>query len=141
MEEKENVMTEDLAMKEIERWADDKDIDIYVTDGNGKKILDTSIPRLLKEIQRGNLYLNDDCDFVYIISKKSPAGYAGEKITLKNPTGAAYMAMDKFKEQEGVHKTIAVASAITGQDVRWFSNIANNDYKVVSIIVGFFIAG
>lgn len=139
--EKENVMTEDLAMKEIERWAEDKDIDIYMTDGNGKRVLDASIPRLLKELQRGNLYLNENCDFEYIISNKSPEGYAGEKITLKNPTGAAYMAMDKFKEQEGVHKTMAVASAITGQDIRWFANIANNDYKVISIIVGFFIAG
>ena len=139
--EKENVMTEDLAMKEIERWADDKDIDIYMTDGNGKRVLDASIPRLLKELQRGNLYLNDNCDFEYVISSKSPEGYAGEKIFLKNRTGAAYMAMDKFKEQEGVHKTMAVASAITGQDIRWFANIANNDYKVISIIVGFFIAG
>lgn len=137
----EKVMSEELAMKEIERWAEDKDIDLYVVDGNGKKILDASVPRLLKEIQRGSLYLNDDCDFVYVISSKSPEGYAGEKLTLKNPTGAAYMAMDKFKEQEGVHKTLAVASAITGQDIRWFANIANNDYKVVSIIVGFFIAG
>lgn len=139
--EKENVMTEDLAMKELERWADDKDIDIYVTDGNGKKVLDASIPRLLKEIQRGSLYLNDDCDFVYVISSKSPNGYAGEKLTLVNPDGSAYMAMDKFKEQEGVHKTLAVASAITGQDISWFSKIANNDYKVVTTIVGFFIAG
>ncbi len=139
--EKEKVMSEDLAMKEIERWAEDKDIDIYVMDNSGKRVLDSSIPRLLKEIQRGNLFLNDDCDFVYVVSDKSPEGYAGEKITIKNPTGAAYMAMDKFKEQEGVHKTLAVASAITGQDIRWFANIANNDYKVVSIIVGFFIAG
>lgn len=138
---KENVMTEDLAMKELERWADDKDIDIYVTDGNGNKVLDASIPRLLKEIQRGTLYLNDNCDFEYVISSKSPEGYAGEKIVLKNPNGAAYMAMDKFKEQEGVHKTMAVASAITGQDIRWFSNIANNDYKLISNIVSFFIAG
>lgn len=137
----EKVMSEELAMKEIERWAEDKDIDIYVVDGNGKRILDASVPRLLKEIQRGSLYLNDDCDFVYVISSKSPEGYAGEKLTLKNPTGAAYMAMDKFKEQEGIHKTLAVASAITGQDIRWFANLANNDYKVVSIIVGFFIAG
>lgn len=139
--EKEKVMSEDLAMKEIERWAEDKDIDIFVMDNSGKRVLDSSIPRLLKEIQRGNLFLNDDCDFVYVVSDKSPEGYAGEKITIKNPTGAAYMAMDKFKEQEGVHKTLAVASAITGQDIRWFANIANNDYKVVSIIVGFFIAG
>lgn len=137
----EKVMSEELAMKEIERWAEDKDIDIYVVDRDGKRILDASVPRLLKEIQRGSLYLNDDCDFVYVISSKSPEGYAGEKITLKNPTGAAYMAMDKFKEQEGIHKTLAVASAITGQDIRWFANLANNDYKVVSIIVGFFIAG
>ncbi len=139
--EKENVMTEELAMKELERWADDKDIDIYVTDGNGKKVLDASIPRLLIVLQRAHMYLNDNCDFEYVISSKSPEGYAGEKIVLKNPTGAAYMAMDKFKEQEGVHKTMAVASAITGQDVSWFSKIANNDYKVVTAIVGFFIAG
>lgn len=139
--ENENVMTEELAMKELERWADDKDIDIYVTDGNGKKVLDASIPRLLKELQRGNLYLNDNCDFEYVISSKSPEGYAGEKLTVVNPNGAAYMAMDKFKEQEGVHKTLAVASAITGQDISWFSKIANNDYKVVTTIVGFFIAG
>ena len=137
----EKVMSEELAMKEIERWAEDKDIDIYVVDRDGKRILDASVPRLLKEIQRGSLYLNDDCDFVYVISSKSPEGYAGEKLTLINPTGAAYMAMDKFKEQEGIHKTLAVASAITGQDIRWFANLANNDYKVVSIIVGFFIAG
>ena len=137
----EKVISEDLAMKEIERWAEDKDIDIYIVDRDGKRILDASVPRLLKEIQRGSLYLNDDCDFVYVISSKSPEGYAGEKLTLKNPTGAAYMAMDKFKEQEGIHKTLAVASAITGQDIRWFANLANNDYKVVSIIVGFFIAG
>ena len=63
--EKEKVMSEDLAMKEIERWAEDKDIDIYVMDNSGKRVLDSSIPRLLKEIQRGNLFLNDDCDFVY----------------------------------------------------------------------------
>ena len=137
----EKVMSEELAMKEIERWAEDKDIDIYVVDRDGKRILDASVPRLLKEIHRGSLYLNDDCDFVYVISSKSPEGYAGEKLTLKNPTGAAYLAMDKFKEQEGIHKTLAVASAITGQDIRWFANLANNDYKVVSIIVGFFIAG
>ena len=139
--EKKNVMSEDLAMDEINRWADENEIDIYVKGQNGEKLLDASIPKLVSKIQSGALVVNEEGCFEYTISDKSPAGYAGEKIVFKTPNGGAFMAMDKFKADEGIHKTLAVASAMTGQDIRWFANVAHNDYKEISIIASFFIAG
>ena len=139
--EKKEVMNEELALQEIERWADENDIDIYVKGQNGETMLDASIPKLIRKIQSGALVVNDENDFVYTVSDKSPSGYAGTKLVFATPDGGAFMAMDKFKEHEGIHKTLAVASAITGQDIRWFANVAHNDYKVISIITSFFIAG
>lgn len=140
-DEKEVTMSEELAMQEIERWADENDIDLYVKTPNGEPLLDATVPKLLKAIMSGALVLNDNCEFEYTISEKSPPGFAGEKITLKTPTGAAYMAMDNYKEQQSVHKTMAIMSAITGKDVSWFGRLSNNDYKIVNYITSFFTAG
>lgn len=134
-------ISEDLAMKEIERWAEENDIDLYVKTPSGESLLDASVPKLVKAIKNGSLVLNENCEFEYTISNKSPAGFAGEKIILKTPTGAAYMAMDSYKDNQGVHKTMAIMSAITGKDVSWFAKLSNNDYKIVNFIVSFFTAG
>lgn len=140
-DEKKVVMSEELAMQEIERWAEDNDIDLFVTGKDGEKLLDASIPKLVKALQNGSLVLNDNGDLEYTVSAKSPEGFAGERLVLTTPTGAAYIAMDSYKEQQTVHKTLAIASAITGKDVNWFSRLSNVDYKIVNAIVGFFIAG
>lgn len=134
-------MSEEQAMAELEKWAEENDIDLYVTTSNGERLLDSTVSKLTKAIKKGSLVLNDDGDFEYTISDKSPAGFAGKKITLKTPTGAAYMAMDSFKDQQTVHKTLAIASAITGMDVSWFAKIHNTDYKLINTVVSFFLAG
>lgn len=134
-------ISEELAMKDLERWAEDNDIDLYVTTKDGDKLLDATAPKLIKAIQRGSLVLNDQCEFEYTISQKSPQGFAGEKIVLRTPTSAAYMAMDSFKEQQSVHKTLALLSAMTGKDVSWFAKLSNIDYKILNFITSFFIAG
>lgn len=141
MTETKVTMSEELAIKEIERWAEENDIDLYVTAQDGSRILDAGVSKLVKAIQSGLLVVTDDGVFEYTISDMSPEGFAGTKIVLKSPTGTAYMAMDSFKEHQGVHKNLALASAITGKDVSWFGRISNKDYKVVTIIVAFFIAG
>lgn len=134
-------MSEEQAMAEIEKWAEENDIDLYVKTSNGDLLLDATVPKLVKAIQSGALVLNDDCEFEYTISRRSPPGFAGEKITLRTPNGAAYMAMDDYKEQQGVHRTMAIMSAITGKDVKWFGRLSNNDYKIVNYITSFFTAG
>lgn len=140
-DEKKVVMSEELAMQEIERWADENDFDLYVKGPNGMQILDSSVPKLMKAIQNGSLVLNDNNEFEYTVSDKSPSGFAGEKITFKTPSGAGFMAMDSYKDQESVHKQLAVASAATGKDVGWFGKLSARDYKIAFIIAGFFIAG
>ena len=141
MAEEKMVMSEELAMKEIERWADENDIDLYVNASNGEKLLDATAPKLIKAICRGTLIVNDDGDFEYTISDRSPEGFAGTRLTIKTPTGAAYMALDSFKEHQGVHRTFAILSAMTGKDVSWFAKLSNIDYKILNFITSFFIAG
>lgn len=140
-DETKTMMSEELAEAEVHRWAEANDIDLLTRTADGQLVLDASVPKLVKAVQRGNLVVNDNGEFEYTVSGKSPQGFAGERITLKAPTGAAYMAMDSYKEQQGVHKTMAIASAITGKDVSWFGRLHNVDYKVVVTVVGFFIAG
>ena len=137
----ENVMSEELAFHEVEKWADENCINIYVKNKDGETALDAAVQWLTKAIMMGTLILNDENEFEYTVSNKSPNGYAGEKLIFKEPNGGAYMAMDKFKDQEGVHKTLAVASAITGKDIPWFGKISNFDYKICATIASFFIAG
>ena len=141
MAEEKNEMSEELAREDLEKWADANDIDLFATGPNGEKILDAGAAKLIKAIQKGRLVLTDDNEFEYTISEKSPKGYAGEKLLIKAPSGAAYMAMDRFKEQEGFHKTAALLSATTGQDVAFFSKIHNTDFKVLNTVASFFIAG
>ena len=134
-------MSEELAREDLEQWAAANDIDLFVTGPNGEKLLDAGASKLIKAIQKGRLVLTSDNDFEYTISDKSPAGYAGKKLCVEAPSGAAYMAMDKFKEQEGFHKTAALLSAITGQDVAFFAKIHNTDFKILNTVASFFIAG
>jgi len=134
-------MSEELAREDLKQWADANDIDLFVKGPNGEKLFDAGAERLVKAIMSGRLVLVDGKDFEYTVSDKSPAGFAGKKLTLKAPYGAGYMAMDKFKEQEGIHKTVAMLSAITGQDEAFFARVFNTDFKILSAIASFFIAG
>ena len=141
MAEEKIEMSEELAREDLEKWADANEIDLLVAGPNGEKVLDTGAAKLIKAIQKGRLVLTGDNEFEYTISEKSPPGYAEKKLLIKAPVGAAYMAMDKFKDQEGFHKTAAFLSATTGQDVAFFSKIHNIDFKVLNAVASFFMAG
>lgn len=141
MAEEKNEMSEELAREDLEKWADANEIDLFVAGPTGERVLDAGAARLIKAIQKGRLVLTGDNEFEYTISEKSPPGYAAKKLLIKAPGGAAYMAMDKFKDQEGFHKTAAFLSATTGQDVAFFSKIHNVDFKVLNAVASFFMAG
>lgn len=140
-EEAKTTMSEELALEEVKRWAEANDIEITAEGEDGAQKLDAAVPKLVRAIRQGRLVVNDDDNFVYTVSESSPAGFAGEVLTFAAPTGAAYMGMDKFKGEQGFHRLMAVASAMTGKDVAWFSKLHNRDYKIVVYIAGFFIAG
>lgn len=140
-EEAKTTMSEELALEEVKRWAEANDVDLTVKNADGEDVLDAVVPKLVKCVQQGRLVVNDKDEIEYTISAKSPEGLAGEKITLIAPTTAGYMTMDKYKDKENVHKILALAAAMTGKDVAWFAKLHNTDYKVIAIIVNFFIVG
>lgn len=141
MSEQNVVMSEELALAEVKRWAEANDIEITAEGEDGAQKLDAAVPKLVRAVQQGRLVVNDNGDFEYTVSASSPAGFAGEVLKFAEPTGAAYLTMDKFKGEQSFHKLMGVASAMTGKDVSWFSRLGNHDFKVVMYIAGFFIGG
>lgn len=135
-------MSAELAEQEIARWAEDNDIDIVGAgfSDTDKLSLTMTKERLVKSMQRGFLSINDKGNFVYTVSQKSPAGFAGTSVEIVPPNGRAYMGIDNYKTQQMNHKIVAICSAMTGKDIGWFSNLYNTDYKVFTGIAQLFMS-
>ena len=139
MGDKNVVMSEELAEKEFERWANLANIDLsgYAED---EVVAFLKIKkRISNAFKNGSLILNDDGTLEYEVSRASPAGYAGEKVKIGSLNGRAWLAADKYKSEEQIHKLIAVASAITGKDTGWFANLASGDFLFFTNIVSLFM--
>lgn len=142
MSEKSNItMTEEVAVAEVRRWAELNEIDLTVKNADGEQVMYGEVSSLAAQVRNGRLVVNNEGEFVYTVSGKSPTGYAGDQVTFHAPTGAAYMGMDTYKDTQTIHKMLAIASAMTGKDIAWFAKLSNSDFKVVQHIVSFFIAG
>ena len=92
-----------------------------------------------RAIRRGSLVLEDDGEFAYTVSARSPGSCAGERLRLVEPNLRAYMAMDGYKDTDQIHKAMAMAAAITGKPTRWFSSLSGSDWKVVSAVLSFLL--
>ncbi len=130
MGESKNVMPRELAESEFAKWAEIHDID-GEENGKGKELL-------IKALENGSLVLEDG-DFVYTISTRSPENCAGEKLRLVEPNVRAYMAMDGYKDTDSIHKAMAMASAVCAKPMRWFSDLAGSDWKIISVVLSFLL--
>lgn len=140
-EKTENVLSEELAENEFSKWTDENDINVNTAGMNEQEAISFNLmkTRIIKAISKGLLIVNDNGNFEYTVSSRSPNGYAGDKVEILPPDGKAYMAVDNFKKDQNVHKSMAILSAMTGKDVSWFSKLANCDYKLFDAVVTFFI--
>jgi len=76
----------------------------------------------------------------YIISKYSPEGFRGEKITIKRPNGSSFQSQDSFKEKESIRRLHGFLSAQTGKDVSYFTKIDILDWKFFNAIAQLFLS-
>lgn len=131
----ETTITRDMAEQEIAEWGEANDIDLSASgmDQNTALLYGMIKDRMVKCFMGGSMIVNDAGHIVYTISKRSEAD-AGVQVEIKAPTGAAYMGLDDYKADQLYHKYTALASAMTGQPVAWFSRLANFDHKV---LIGF----
>lgn len=142
VEKNEVVISEEIAEEEFKKWADDNEIDIDTQkmSSEEKDSFDLMKGRIIKAISKGLLVIDDNGNFAYTISGKSQPGYAGSKLTISQPTGQAFIATDNFKQGQNVHKSMAILSALTGKDVKFFTNLHVKDYKVLDAIATFMLA-
>jgi tRNA(Ile)-lysidine synthase TilS/MesJ len=134
-------INKDLSEKEFENYCEANDIDFEESNMNEdeRESFNAIKRRFVKACRKGRVIV-DGRNVEYTISDFSEK-HKGEKIVFKRPTGKSFIAMDSFKEKENVHKLQAFASAATGQQVSFFSEIDNSDWLFFRDLVTLFLAG
>lgn len=130
------VVTADVATKDVERWLDFKQVSETEREENSD-----SIKKLVDEIKSGRLSIDDNCNITYVL--KFPIGSGGGivDITLK-----PRLTVSEMKEKCGGlkpgdvdGKLCAYASALSGQNRSLILTMDTKDYSVIQSIVSFFI--
>ena len=62
-----------------------------------------------------------------------------DSISLKIPKGVSYMAMDRYKERQNMHKMQAFMADMSGQPVKVFANMDGRDMKFCMAVVTLFL--
>jgi len=127
----------DMFMRFCEDWEIDCDESGMTQDD--KIDFESQKSKIVNSVMKGRLIYENEC-LVYTVSSKS-TGLEGQEIKIQRPKGAAYMEMDRFKDREGVHKTYAVLSAMTGQPSSFFAKLDGIDLKPFMAVVTLFLAG
>ncbi len=136
---KELIVDEQTALVDFERFIDAMDIDgntsaMNEEDRNGfegqRKVVVTAITK-------GALVINDVGEPVFSpASVDVPSG----TITFYEPTGAAYMAMDRKKKGEDVGKMFSMMADMTKQHPSIFAKMKQRDLKVCQALAVLFLA-
>lgn len=133
-------ISKEQAEAEFDVWRDACDLDFdegYLPDDQ-KALVASTRRRFVKAMTGGRLTVQGE-KLLYTISDKSPEGFRGREIEIKNPGARLRLAMDGFKENQQAEKEIAGMSAITGQDVGFFRKIYTTDFNLVEGIMALFM--
>jgi hypothetical protein len=127
-------VAEDVCRSEVERFltAMDIDSDKSKMDDEDRAGFDSAVNRLITAMQAGRLHINDDGEPVF-----QPT--SGPEVRFPEPTGAAYMEMDRRKKGHDVSKMVALMAGISGHPPKVFANMKNRDFKVCQSIVTLFL--
>ncbi len=127
----------EMAEGEFEQWAEDWEIDTDTADMNDEEKTDFQGQKIkiIRAMRYGRMCYDKESQALKYSGKIEI-----EEVTIKRPKGAALMAMDKYKDREGVHKTYAVMAAMTGKDANYFSRLDGIDLKPHLAVVTLFLA-
>lgn len=133
----------ETANDEFERFCEAWELDIDEATMNDEEKVDYQglKNKIVKAIRKGRLCLLDDETLEYTISEKTKnEKKAGQKLTIKRPEGSTYLSMDRYKDNQGVHKFYAILGEMTGHDPRYFSDFDGIDLKPLQAVVSLFLA-
>jgi len=132
---------DDMAAAEFASYCEANDIDHDEAAMNEEDLKDFQAikKRFVKACKQGRVIVEGQ-KIIYTNSNFSPQGYAGQKVTITRPGGSAFTAMDGFKDTQAIHKLHAFCSAMTGMEVKWFSNLDITDWQFYRDIATCFLA-
>jgi hypothetical protein len=127
--------------RDFERFCLDWDIDDEIDEMDEEDRNDfKNIKRRITRVMRlGRLVYNEDETFTYYFMKPPAKGEEGRLVSFKRPQGGDYLAMDRYKEKESIHKLHAVIAGLIKMPTAYVSRIDDVDLKVFKAIVNLFL--
>jgi len=127
------------AMVEFNKFVDlwDIDGDTEEMDDDDRAGFEDQARRIVRAIRKGRACVEDDGALGYTLIDEVNGV---STIKLKIPRGASYMAMDRYKDRQNMHKLMAYMADMSGQPVKLFSNMDGRDMKFCMAVVTLFLA-
>ena len=122
-------MTEEVANKEFENFADAWDIDSNTDAMNSedKDSFDEQKKRIVNALIKGRVSIAGNGNLTYnLVGEEGP-----DSFEFKIPKGDAYLNMDKYKDRQAMHKMFGVLANMAGTSSKMFSNIDARDTKSI----------
>lgn len=126
----ENKVATEMAEQEFDRFVEcmDLDVDTSGMDSEDLTAFNKQKGRIVKQIERGALVINDNGEAVYTPQNKRSEH--SDAITFHERTGASLMAMDGKKKGHDVAKTYAVLADMCNVHPNVFAGLVGTDVKV-----------
>jgi hypothetical protein len=140
--DKKDKIDRETAKEEFIRWCEENDIDCDMDAMTDEEKTDFKpmMDRFVKACMRGRLEA-DGVNLKYTISDFSVPPFKGQVITVKRPDGHAFIGMDGYKETQSVHRMNGFISAMTGQEVAFFTKIDRADWLFFRDVASLFLVG
>ena len=140
----ENKIDEETVEQDWQKFCEEWDIDtnedeMDEEERNGFKNLRRQIKRSMK---KGRLVYNaGDESFTYKFVKPIEGhGEDGQKINFHRPAGTAYLAIDKYKDNQSSHKLQGIIAICMKKPPKFVSNFDGIDLKVFAGIINLFLS-
>lgn len=124
----------EVAQTEFERWAAAWRIEIDDSElsEDDKESFNEQRSKVVKAIQRGYLTVSEDGSELVLSTDKGD-------VTFKEPTGAAYLAMDQHKNKN-MASSFGFMGAMTGNPAKFWSSVRGADLKIAQAVTALFLA-
>jgi hypothetical protein len=134
------VIDRQTAEKEFDNYceANDIDCDMNAMTDDEKKDFEPIRKRFVKACMQGRVKV-DGTDLKYTVSKFSKSPFGGQEITIKRCGGQSFIGMDGFKDTQSIHKMNGFLSAMTGQEISYFTKIDGKDWQFFRDIATLFL--
>ena len=138
-EAKTRKISSEMSVQEFERF-----LDIWGIDGNTdemtieqKDLFFSHRKRIIRAIESGHAVINDDETISYSLIKPV---YNTTELKMKVPNGESFLEMDRFKENQGMHKAFALLAHSARKPVKIFSSMDGRDIQFFVAVSSLFLA-